>query len=64
MEPIWLPHGEVYAVCLCKQHGVNKRSLPVFCLRRSIPLSAIFEPVAHLRGGEPRALGQLPFLPG
>lgn len=34
-----------------------------FCLRRSVSLPSVFEPVADLRGGESRGLGQLSFLP-
>lgn len=37
--------------------------LPFLCLRCSVSLPSVFEPVADLRRGESRGLGQLSFLP-
>ncbi|TNN43181.1 hypothetical protein EYF80_046628 [Liparis tanakae] len=48
--------------------GLNKRKsfqclLPFLCLRGSVSLPSVLEPVADLRGGESRGLGQLSLLP-
>lgn len=39
------------------------KTLPFLCLRCSISLSSVFEPVADLRRSESRGLGELSFLP-
>lgn len=48
----------------CGAEGKGTVYLPVFRLGSSVALSAVFEPVGDLCGGEARRFGQLPLLPG
>lgn len=49
---------------LRRAEGNETVYLPVFRLGSSVALSAVFEPIGDLRGGEARRFGQLPLLSG